>query len=47
MNGKDRLADLRQMIINEKRLQVSDLSKKFSVTEETIRRDFFHLLSFA
>lgn len=40
MSGKDRLGIIRQMIINEKRLQVSDLSKKFSVTEETIRRDF-------
>lgn len=40
MSGKGRLGIIRQMIINEKRLQVSDLSKKFSVTEETIRRDF-------
>lgn len=40
MNGKDRLGIIRQMITNEKKLQVSDLSKKFSVTEETIRRDF-------
>lgn len=39
MNGMDRLYTIKQILINEKKVNVSDLSKKFSVTEETIRRD--------
>jgi DeoR/GlpR family transcriptional regulator of sugar metabolism len=30
---------IKQLLLNEKKVVVSDLSKKFSVTEETIRRD--------
>ncbi len=37
--AKDRLALIKQLLINEKKVSVSNLSDQFSVTEETIRRD--------
>lgn len=39
MKGKNRLATIKQLLLNDKKVLVSDLSQKFSVTEETIRRD--------
>lgn len=39
MAGKDRVLLIKQLLLNEKKVSVPDLSKKFSVTEETIRRD--------
>lgn len=36
---KDRLEAIRGIILESKRVQVSELSQKFGVTEETIRRD--------
>lgn len=39
MADKDRGLLIKQLLLNEKKVFVSDLSKKFSVTEETIRRD--------
>ncbi len=39
MKGTNRLATIRQLLLNDKKVLVSDLSQKFSVTEETIRRD--------
>lgn len=40
MLSKERLDLIRQIIKSEKEVLVSDLSAKFDVTEETIRRDF-------
>lgn len=39
MSAQTRLSLIKQILINEKKASVADLSKKFSVTEETIRRD--------
>ena len=39
MSGKDRLETIKQIIINEKSVNVTTLSEQFKVTEETIRRD--------
>ena len=39
MAGKNRLDLIRQIIINEKNVNVTALSEQFEVTEETIRRD--------
>ncbi len=39
MSQKDRLENIRTLIKTEQRVAVSELSKAFSVTEETIRRD--------
>lgn len=39
MAQKDRLDSIRTMVKTEKRVIVSELSKQFEVTEETIRRD--------
>ena len=40
MAQRERLESIRQILEQEKRLTVSDMSKAFGVTEETIRRDF-------
>lgn len=45
MAAKDRLSLIKQLLINEKKVSVSSLSEKFSVTEETIRRDLDKLES--
>lgn len=37
--NKDRLTIIKQVLLNDKKVVVSDLSDQFSVTEETIRRD--------
>jgi DeoR/GlpR family transcriptional regulator of sugar metabolism len=37
--AKDRLQTIKQMVTNEKKVQVTQLSQLFQVTEETIRRD--------
>lgn len=39
MAAKDRLELIKQLVINEKKVLVSNLSTQFEVTEETIRRD--------
>lgn len=39
MKGKNRIVTIKQLLLNDKKVTVSDLSEKFSVTEETIRRD--------
>ncbi len=39
MAGKERLDLIRQIITNEKNVNVTALSEQFNVTEETIRRD--------
>lgn len=39
MSGKDRIKTIKQMVSNEKKVTVSNLSEIFRVTEETIRRD--------
>ncbi len=39
MSSKDRLMLIRQNIQNTKKVTVSELSRQYSVTEETIRRD--------
>ena len=39
MAQKNRLESIRSIVKAEKRVVVSDLSKQFEVTEETIRRD--------
>ncbi len=39
MAGKERLDLIKQIIINEKNVNVTNLSGQFNVTEETIRRD--------
>ena len=39
MSAKDRINTIKQMVSNEKKVTVSDLSEVFKVTEETIRRD--------
>jgi len=39
MTGKDRLNNIRQMIKNEHKVSVPQLSELYQVTEETIRRD--------
>lgn len=39
MKGKNRLLTVKQILLNDKKVTVADLSQKFSVTEETIRRD--------
>lgn len=39
MAAKDRLQTIKQMVTNEKKVQVTQLSQLFQVTEETIRRD--------
>lgn len=39
MSAKDRINTIKQMVSNEKKVTVSNLSKIFQVTEETIRRD--------
>lgn len=39
MYAKDRISNIKQMIVNEKKVSVANLSNFFSVTEETIRRD--------
>lgn len=43
MSGKDRLETIKQIIINEKSVNVTTLSEQFKVTEETIRRDLTKL----
>lgn len=45
MAARDRINLIKQLLLNEKRVSVSDLSQKFSVTEETIRRDLDKLES--
>lgn len=37
---KDRLDHLRGIVKTEKKVKVTELSQRFDVTEETIRRDF-------
>ncbi|MDC0724479.1 DeoR/GlpR family DNA-binding transcription regulator [Phytobacter diazotrophicus] len=39
MAAKDRLQTIKQMVTNEKKVLVTQLSQLFQVTEETIRRD--------
>lgn len=39
MTAKDRLQSIKKIVELEKKVLVSELSKKFEVTEETIRRD--------
>jgi DeoR/GlpR family transcriptional regulator of sugar metabolism len=39
MAAKDRLESIKQIVTNDKKVSVSDLSIQFEVTEETIRRD--------
>ncbi|MCF8020043.1 MAG: DeoR/GlpR family DNA-binding transcription regulator [Vallitaleaceae bacterium] len=39
MAAKDRFETIRQILINDKKVMVADLSEVFQVTEETIRRD--------
>ncbi|MDF2789802.1 MAG: DeoR-family transcriptional regulator [Neobacillus sp.] len=39
MSAKDRINTIRQMVSNDKKVTVSNLSEIFQVTEETIRRD--------
>lgn len=39
MAQKERLSDIRKTIKEEKKVSVSELSKEYGVTEETIRRD--------
>lgn len=39
MTGKERIDLIKQIITNEKKASVSNLSEHFNVTEETIRRD--------
>lgn len=39
MAAKDRIQTIKQMVANDKRVAVSNLSSIFQVTEETIRRD--------
>lgn len=43
--ARDRLSLIKQLLINEKKVSVSNLSEQFSVTEETIRRDLDKLES--
>jgi len=45
MAARDRLRTIKQIIIAEKKVIVSELSQKFDVTEETIRRDLEKLES--
>lgn len=45
MAGRDRIIIIKQLLLNEKKVSVADLSQKFSVTEETIRRDLDKLES--
>lgn len=40
MAAKDRLGTIKQMLTNDKKVSVTELSEVFKVTEETIRRDF-------
>jgi predicted ArsR family transcriptional regulator len=37
--AKDRIQAIKQMVANDKKVAVSNLSSIFQVTEETIRRD--------
>jgi DeoR/GlpR family transcriptional regulator of sugar metabolism len=39
MSAKDRINTIKQIVTNEKKVTVSNLSEIFQVTEETIRRD--------
>lgn len=39
MAAKDRIQAIKQMVVNDKKVAVSNLSSIFQVTEETIRRD--------
>ena len=39
MAAKDRIQAIKQMVANDKKVVVSNLSSIFQVTEETIRRD--------
>ena len=39
MSAKDRIKTIKQMVTNEKKVTVSNLSEIFQVTDETIRRD--------
>ena len=39
MAAKDRIQAIKQMVANDKKVTVSNLSGIFQVTEETIRRD--------
>lgn len=39
MLNTDRLSTIKQILLNDKKIVVTDLSQQFSVTEETIRRD--------
>lgn len=39
MAAKDRIQAIKQMVANDKKVAVSNLSSIFQVTEETIRRD--------
>ena len=39
MAAKDRIQAIKQMVTNDKKVAVSNLSAIFQVTEETIRRD--------
>ncbi|EBA6493378.1 DeoR family transcriptional regulator, partial [Salmonella enterica] len=39
MAAKDRIQAIKQMVANDKKVTVSNLSSIFQVTEETIRRD--------
>lgn len=39
MAARDRIQAIKQMVSNEKKVMVSNLSQMFQVTEETIRRD--------
>ena len=39
MAAKDRIQAIKQMVANDKKVAVSNLSAIFQVTEETIRRD--------
>lgn len=45
MAVSDRISMIKQLLLNEKKVTVADLSQKFSVTEETIRRDLDKLES--
>ena len=43
MAAKDRIQAIKQMVANDKKVAVSNLSSIFQVTEETIRRDLSEL----
>ena len=43
MTIQQRLEEIRKIVRNETRVVVSELSRQFDVTEETIRRDLYKL----